>query len=285
MSTYISQCTTATIKPPIITIAGFPASGKTSLAGLFPNPVFIQSEDSQTVFETTDVSSQPLFMPRLPMSCNKKNISTRSVLMQQLREIATEEHIYKTLVIDTVTSLNDMFENEIVEFDKAGAASVQDAMGGYHKAYDIIASWHNKMIAACDKIRSLKNMTIVFLAHTAERKIKNSPDVAGEYSVYGIKMHQKSEKIYISLSDAFLYLKQIESTQGHTVDKKGQTIKQGRIRKSNERILITSSDGMTGYVSAKSRYEMPEEISVQKGTNPLIEYIPFFNFKHEEKEQ
>ena len=276
MSSYMSQGTKATIKPPIITLPGFPGAGKTSLAGLFPAPAFIQAEDSQTVFEDTEEANQPFFMPALPTANKAKNISTKKVLLDQLREFATADHPYKTLIIDTVTSLSDMFEHELVEFDEGNAKSVQDAAGGYQKGYDIIAGWHQEIISACNKIRNLKGMGIVFLAHTGDRKIKNSPELTGEYNVYGLKMHQKSEKIYVSLSDAVLYLKQIESVTGHATDKKGATVKKGRIKMSADRVLITSSDGVIGYVSAKSRYDMPNEIDVPKGTNPILQYIPFY---------
>lgn len=276
MTNYMSKGTKAVIKPPIITIPGFPGAGKSTLAGLFPSPAFIQAEDSQTVFEELPDDQQPFFMPSLPVAKKEKNISTKEVLLSQLREFLSEDHPYKTLVIDTVTSLNDMFEHELVEFDLPDVKSVQDAAGGFQKGYDVIAGWHQEIIGACNAIRNRKGMTIIFLAHTGDRKIKNSPELSGEYNVYGLKMHQKSEKIYVSLSDAVIYLKQVETAQGHATDNKGRTVKRGRIRMSEERVLITSSDGIVGYVSAKNRYDMPQEISVPKGTNPIMQYIPFY---------
>ena len=38
-------------QPPVITIVGMPGGGKTTLGGLFPDPVFIQAENSETIFE------------------------------------------------------------------------------------------------------------------------------------------------------------------------------------------------------------------------------------------
>lgn len=276
---YIAQAQKAKVKPPILTIPGFPGAGKTTLAGLFPNPVFIQAEDSETIFESVQSDNQPTFLPRLPKPNAKKNISTKAILLEQLRELATEKHDFQTLVIDTVTSLNFLLELEIVEFFPGKESnSVQDACGGFQKAYDIIASWHNEIISACNHLRNHKNMGIVFLAHTGERKIKNNPELSGEYNVYGLNMHYKSEKIYTNLSDAVLYLKQIEYAQGHESGKKGETLKRGRITKTAERILITASDGVIGYVNAKTRYDrMPSEISVPKGTNPILQYISFYD--------
>jgi len=46
---------------------------------------------------------------------------------------------------------------------------------------------------------------------------------------------------------------------------------------TGERVLITSGDGLLGYVSAKSRYPTPSEIPLPIGTNPLLPYIAFYN--------
>ena len=103
----MSQGTKAVIKPPILTIPGFPGAGKTSLAGLFPRPAFIQAEDSQTIFENLPDDQQPFFMPPLPRphkdkkGNTAKNVSTREVLIEQLMEFYTEDHSFETLVIDT----------------------------------------------------------------------------------------------------------------------------------------------------------------------------------------
>lgn len=275
---YLQQAERAMPKPPILTIPGFPGAGKTTLAGLFPNPIFIQAEDSKTVFENIESDKQPAFLPRLPKASKKKEISAKAILLDQLRELATEKHDFKTVVFDTITSLNLLFEHEIVEyFPGKESQSVQDACGGFQKAYDVIAEWHNEIINACNVLRN-KGMCIVFLAHTVDRKIKNHPEFGGEYNVYGLNMHYKSEKVYINLSDAVMYLKQGEYMQGHESGKKGETIKRGRITKTSERILITASDGVIGYVNAKTRYDkMPVEIVVPKGTNPILQYIPFYN--------
>ena len=115
----MSQGTKAVIKPPILTIVGFTGSGKSSLAGLFPKPAFIQAEDSQTVFQRVPVELQPHFNPVLPKphkdkkGNTAKDISTRQVLIEQLMEFYTDDHPYETLVIDTATVTNDLFEEEM----------------------------------------------------------------------------------------------------------------------------------------------------------------------------
>lgn len=284
MSDYLSKATKPKIKPPMITLVGFPAAGKTTLAAMFPKPVFIQAEDSGTVFETWPEDRQPLLLKQVPESMPDYKISPKQVVFDQLQEIFEADHDYQTLVIDTTTSLQALFENEIVRAEN-DERSIQDCRGGYQKAYDVIAGWHKEIIQKCLKIRAKRGMTIIFLAHTDEYKRKNHPELPEQYTVYGMRMHKKSRDFYISECDAVIYIKQHESVSGAQSDKKGVQIKQGRVKKSKNRTLITSSDGVVGFVDAKNRYFMPTEIEFQlddqykpwETVNPLLEYIPFFN--------
>lgn len=284
MTDYISKATKPKIKPPMITLVGFPSAGKSTLAAMFPKPIFIQAEDSGTVFETWPEDRQPLLLKQIPESNPDYKISTKQVIFDQIKEIYEADHDYKTLVIDTTTSLQALFENEIVRAEN-DEKSIQDCRGGYQKAYDVIAAWHKEIIQKCIKIRAKREMSIVFLAHTDEYKRKNHPELPDQYTVYGMRMHKKSRDYYVSESDAVIYIKQHESITGAQSDKKGNQTKQGRVRKSKDRTLITSSDGVVGFVDAKNRYFMPPEIDWKlddiykpwESVCPLLEYIPYFN--------
>lgn len=284
MTDYISKATKPKIKPPIISLVGFAGSGKSSLAALFSKPIFIQSEDAGTVFEVWPEDRQPLLLRQLPEANGDPRFSPKKVIFDQLQEIYESDHDRETLVIDTTTSLQSLFEGEIVK-EENDLKSIQDCRGGFQKAYDVIAGYHKEIIQKCIKIRAKRNMTIVFLAHTDEYKRKNHPELPDQYTVYGMRMHKKSRDFYISESDAVIYIKQHETVSGAEKDKKGNQTKIGRVRKSADRTLITSSDGVYGYVDAKSRYNMLTEIDFviedqQKPwetVNPLLEYIPYFN--------
>lgn len=271
----LSQLKKATPQAPVITIVGFPGVGKSTLAALFPNPVFIQAENASTVFETWSDDMQPSFFPEIPVAHAGRKIKPSEQILAQLRELLTQEHTFKTVVIDSITAMNILFEGEIVEFDTNGANNIGEACGGYGKGFLALAGIHVKIRNACEHLRR-KGIAVVFLAHTGVIKMKNRPE-AGEYSAYSIDMHEKSRQIYVGSSDAVLYLKSRDFVMGHETDRKGQTTKFGRVSNTGERILICSSDGTIGYVDAKNRYNMPEEIDVAKGENPIVELIPFFN--------
>lgn len=272
---YLSQIKRAAPQAPVITIVGFPGVGKSTLAAMFPNPVFIQAENASTVFETWDEGQQPAFFPELPAPNKKREAKPSEALLAQLRELVAEDHPYKTVVIDTITSMNTLFEAEVVEFDKDGVTNIGEAAGGFHKGFLVVAGMHARIRQACEHLRR-KGISVVFLAHTGVVKMKNRPE-AGEYTAYSIDMAEKARQIYVSSSDAVLYLKSKEFVMGHEENRKGQTTKFGRVTNTGERVLITSSDGTIGYIDAKNRYNLQEEIEVEKGSNPLLDLIPFFN--------
>ena len=272
---HLSSIKKATPQAPVITIVGFAGSGKSSLAGLFNKPIFIQAENATSVFETMPDTQQPAFFQQLPATNAKKNIKTSDVLLEQLRELITQDHDFKTVVIDTITALNTLFEQEVIEFDANGASNIGEAAGGYNKGYLVIAGIHAKIRSACEHLRK-RGITVVFLAHTGIVKMKNRPE-SGEYVAYSLDMHEKSRAIYVSSSDVVAYLKARDFVLGNEENKKGQTTKYGRVSNTGERVLITSSDGTIGYIDAKNRYNLPDEIEVNKGENPLIALIPYLN--------
>src|SRR5690625_472862 len=161
---HLSQVKQAAPQAPVITIVGFPGAGKSSLAGLFPNPIFVQAENATTVFETLPEHEQPAFFPELPDANEKRNIKTSEVLLEQLRELAAEDHGVKTVVLDTVTSLNLKLEREVVEYDEdPRVQDVANAAGGFHKGYGVLAGLHAKVMQACLHLAKRKGITVVIL--------------------------------------------------------------------------------------------------------------------------
>lgn len=273
---YLSSVKKATPQAPVLTIVGFPGVGKSTLAALFPSPIFVQAENATSVFETWPEDKQPDFFPELPSPKQSSDRRASTAIIDQLRDLASGEHEYKTVVIDAVTTLNMLFEQEVVEFDEgANTATIGDASGGFGKGYLAVAGLHAKVRSACEHLRK-RGMAVVFLAHSGIAKVKNRPDVDA-YSTWSLDMHDASRKIYVATSDAVLYLKSREFVTGHEENKKGQTTKLGRVRTTGERVIITSSEGTVGYVDAKNRYNMPQEVEVELGQNPVLQYIPFFN--------
>src|SRR5690606_1816720 len=249
-------------KAPMITIVAPPGVGKTTLGGLFPNPVFIQAEDAQTVFEGWAEDVQPDFMPRLPRARKEPVASPRAAIMEQLRWLITNDHDRQTLVIDSVTTLNTMFENELcVKYD---VDNVADAAGGFHKGFIAVSEMHGEVRSACEVLRDRKGMAIVFLAHMGTHKVKFSPE-SDEYAVHSLEMNEKSVHNYVNQVDAVLYIRKETFVTGKEVNKKGQVTKYGKLMDTGNRFLITTGDGRVGYWNCKNRYSMPPELDLPLG--------------------
>ena len=265
-------------KPPMITIVGTPGTGKTTLGAMFPNALLVMSEDGASVFESWDDDAKPSVLPRLPKASKDEvgNLrSTRETLLSIMDELITTDHGFTTLVVDSITSLDMLFGHEIALRDNVN--TVADASGGFHKGYAEVASWHAEFVYKCEQLRAVKRMGIVFLAHTGIKKIRNRPDAAADYSVFSMDMDNQALSIYTSQCDAVLYLVKEEFIQGSETNRKGQTTKLGRLVQTGERKLITTGDGQVGYINAKNRYNMPAEIPVEHGSNPILQYVKFYN--------
>ncbi len=258
---------------PIITLVGTPGVGKTTLAALFPKPVFIQAEEITGVFDDWSEETKPDSFPVLKRADAKRKTSTKDDLLSQLRALITEEHDYKSLIIDSNTSLNKLFEHEVCE--QYGVDNVGSAAGGFNKGFLVVAEMHSEIINACKYLRSNKGMSIIFLAHAGIRKMKNRPD-SDEYTVYTLDMHEASASLYVALSDAVIYIRNEEFVKGTETDKKGQVTKFGKVVQTGQRVLVTSGDGRIGYVNAKNRFNLEPEISFDKGENPLLKEIKYY---------
>lgn len=260
-------------EPPIITIIGTPGVGKTSLGALFPSPIFIQAEKAGTVFESWDQDAAPDMFHALPRPDVARNISTLDAIKEQVVYLGKEDHGYKTLVIDSITSLHKMFETEVCQ--RYNVDNIADAAGGFHKGYLVVSEMHGKLKAWCERLREVKGMSVVFLAHCGIQRMKNNPDT-DEYAVFTLDMHKESIHHYVNLVDAALYLRNEEFVKEVTKDKKGKVTRYGKIVQTGQRALITCGDGKVGYINAKNRYNLDPEINVNQGENPLIELISFY---------
>jgi hypothetical protein len=103
----------------ICTITGDAGLGKTSLAATFPKPIFIRAEDGLQAIPT---ATRPDAFPLL---------SNVDMLWEQLTALIKEDHDYKTLVIDSVTQLDNLFTNHIVDTDPKKPRTIAQALGGY----------------------------------------------------------------------------------------------------------------------------------------------------------
>ena len=164
-------------RPIIATIFGEAGVGKTTLAAMFPKPVFIRTEDgTQSLVGNDNVA---LF----PIALNSGDV------LGQIESLATGEHDFKTLVVDSITQLATMIEGEIVDADPK-AKSINQAMGGYGAGYGAAADKHRTIRDWAGALAYDRGMNVVFIGH-ADTETLDLPD-ADPYARYTVRMHKKS---------------------------------------------------------------------------------------------
>jgi len=234
-------------RPPIITIAGEMGMGKTSIP--WPKPIFICTEDG---LQSIPVEIRP---PSFPLAKNKQDV------IDYLTMLINEEHDYKTLVIDTISRLDSLFVEHIIANDKNKPQSINQALGGYGNGPQAVAALHWRISKACKILNEKKNMTIVFLSH-AETETIELPDT-DPYMRYTLR-----------LGDVVGMLRQKVFINGVEKNKKGELLKAGKAISSDERILSCAANAAS---YCKNRYGIETDLRVEKGTNPLLGMIPYFN--------
>jgi hypothetical protein len=164
-------------RPVIATFFGEGGMGKSTLAAMFPKPVFIRTEDgTASLAGNDDVALFPL-------------ASSSQDVLDQIEALATQEHEYKTLVLDSITQLATMIEHEIVAADPK-AKSINQAGGGYGAGYNTAAEKHRQIREWAGALAYERGMNVVFIGH-ADTETLDLPDM-DPFARYTVRMHKRS---------------------------------------------------------------------------------------------
>lgn len=242
-------------KPPIIMVYGEGGLGKSTMGALAPKPIFIYTEDGLCAIKA----------PRLEKATSYK------MFLSQLEQIATEEHDYKTLVIDSVDWLEPLIWSQLCA--ESNVRNINLALGGYGKGYGASADLFREYTQALDYIRDTRNMMILQIAHAQVKRYENPETEA--YDRYQIKLHDKASDVLYEHADFVFFLNTYVTTKKEELG--GFTKERKRAIGSSERILYTSERPTA---RAKARYKIQPEIIFDEQGNywkTIMDAVPYFN--------
>lgn len=247
----LDQITKPQDRPIIMTITGDSGLGKTTLACTFPKPIVIRAEDG---LQAIPLEQRPDAFPVL---------TSEAQLWEQLMTLVKEEHDYKTVVIDSVTALERLFMQSVVDSDPKKPRSINQALGGYGAGLMAVGGLHQRVRKACGLLNN-KGMHVVFVAH-ADTETIELPD-QDPYTRYNMRLGKRSIAPYVDDSDIVGFLKLQTFTTGEGEKKKAIS--------DGTRLLVTYS---TAANVSKNRFGITDDIEVKSGINPLVGIVPALN--------
>lgn len=233
---------------PIITILGEAGTGKTNLAATMPRPIFIRIEDG---LQSIPVANRPDAFPV---------VESVESLFSQINALVREEHDYKTVVFDSVTKLDRMFEKYIIDSDPKNPKSINQAMGGYGAGLSAVANLHGRIRKAAGMLND-RGMCVIFIAH-ADTETIELPD-SDPYMRYSLRLGKRSLAHYVDDVDAVALVK-LETFYTGDGDRK-------KAISTGDRVICMNA---TSSSVTKNRYGVTGDIKFELGVNPFTNIIP-----------
>jgi len=183
-----------------------PGVGKTYLAAHSENPVFLRTEDRHR-YLPVDCAMLPLVT-----SFRGAGNSDISSLVEQFHLLESTEHDYKTLVIDGLSGISDIFKSHILKSrtkqDGSAAKSLEDF--GYNLGYSYVIELWTWFLSTLDRIAEKRGMNIILLAH-AVVKTHKSPIAGEDYDIWALNLFDQknlsAEKQVMQWADFVFFMK------------------------------------------------------------------------------
>lgn len=245
----LSSITKPAPRPPIITVVGEAGTGKTSFAATFPKPIFIRVEDGLGRI------TKKVEMPDAFPVC-----SSSDMLFDQIMALLKEEHDYSTVVIDSVTKLEEMFTREILEKD-GRAKTLATALGGYGAGYQALSGMHNRVRKAAGALNDKRQMAVIFIGH-ADLETMRLPDT-DDYQRHSLRLNAKSIAPYVDDVDVVGFVRLASALRGDEGERK-------KVVSTGEREFVCHS---TAASVSKNGLGITAPLPFPEGTNPLAEAL------------
>jgi hypothetical protein len=207
--------------------------GKSTMASRFPNPLFLDIEDS---------TSQMMGVRRL----SREDLKTLKIFETTLDQIAAKKPC-QTLIIDTVDWLEQLVIDAVLE--AVHLKSIEDF--GYGKGYTVLKERFLLTLAKLDSIL-WAGINVVMVAHSIVRKFE-PPEGRAPFDHYELKLSKHVAPLVKEWSDMMLFGNYLLDVETKAKSEAGAKYKAGTVPR--ERKLYCNA---TQAWSAKNRHGMQD---------------------------
>jgi hypothetical protein len=223
------------LQPPRILMHGVAGIGKSTFAAKADSPVFITTEDGLGKLQ----------VPHFPLATSYTDVA------EALEALRTEDHDYRTVVIDSVDWLEPLIWAEACKRNNWPTIEFPGFGKGYAEAVNIWREYIDKLNA----LRDEKGMAVLQIAHTDIKRF-DSPEHE-PYDRYVIKLQTRASALLQEHSDVVLFANYEISVTKSDV---GFNKKVTRALGSGARVMHTEERPA---FLAKNRYGLPDTLPLE----------------------
>ncbi len=239
---------TSGISPPRFVIYGENGLGKSTFATQTPSPIFIMTEDGAGSLEFEAFPQASSFLD----------------VLDQIATLTTNEHEFKTVVIDTIDSLEPLIWDHVCQ--QHNVQGIEDF--GYGKGYTYALDAWRLLLGSLDALRAKKGMLVLLVCHS--QIVREEPPTGESYTKYEFRLHKRAAALVSDWADAVFYCEQEIATKD---EDEGFNRKRTRAITNDQRILQTQPSPA---YNAKNRYGLPPTLplawpAVYEALQPVLE--------------
>jgi hypothetical protein len=218
--------------PQMSLVFGPPGVGKSTFASKIPSVLLADIEDSTKSLDAVRLGS--------------KDLPDYASVVALINELATTNHTYKALAVDSITTLEAYINKAVCE--EHSVKELSDLSFG--KGVSLAKEKLREFLSLCKKLQNEKGMDIWFIGHTLVKKFAD-PMLMSSFDRYTLQAADGFGSEVIRQSDNVYFVKYNVELALDKNTKKAKGISDG------ERMLLTRHNAA---YDAKTRLNLPEAI-------------------------